>query len=124
MSQGEASQDVLFLARGQADVLVVYDRGPEARVRRFGPGTMIGEIGFLLDTPRTATVRAITECEVLTLTHEALQTAGSGAAERSARVSARRDGPAEPEPARQGSADRRTDARHEEVTTNVNPRSP
>ena len=73
MSQGEASQDMLFLARGQADVLVVFDGGPEARVRGFGPGTMMGEIGFLLDTPRTATVRATTECEVLTLTREALQ---------------------------------------------------
>ncbi len=71
--QGEASDDLLFLERGQASVLVSFDGGPEVRVRQFGPGTMIGEIGFLLGSPRTATVRALTECEVRTLTRAALQ---------------------------------------------------
>lgn len=73
MAQGEASEDLVFLASGQAIVTITFDGGPEVRVRQFGPGTMIGEIGFLLGCPRTATVRAMTDCEVWILTRAAMQ---------------------------------------------------
>lgn len=73
MAQGEASEDLIFLASGQATVTVTFGGGPEIRVRQFGPGTMIGEIGFLLGTPRTATVRAMTDCEIWTLTRAAMR---------------------------------------------------
>ena len=70
MAQGEASEDLVFLASGQAIVFVTFDGGPEIRVRQFGPGTMIG---FLLGSPRTATVRAMTDCEVWILTRAAMR---------------------------------------------------
>jgi SulP family sulfate permease len=46
--------------------------GAEFRVRTMGMGAMIGEIGFLLGEPRTATVRADTACRVLCLTRAVL----------------------------------------------------
>ncbi len=43
------------------------------RVRTFGVGTMVGEIGFCLGLPRTATVTADGVCSVLRLTRRAMQ---------------------------------------------------
>ena len=68
MMQGQTSNDLLFIARGHAEVMVSFDGAAPVRVRQFGPGTMVGEIGFLLGTPRTATVLAVTECEIWSLT--------------------------------------------------------
>lgn len=68
MVQGQTSTDLLFIARGRAEVTVSFDGAAPVRVRQFGPGTMVGEIGFLLGIPRTATVLAATECEIWSLT--------------------------------------------------------
>lgn len=68
MTQGQTSNDLLFIVRGHAEVMVSFDGAAPIRVRQFGPGTMVGEIGFLLGTPRTATVLAVTECETRSLT--------------------------------------------------------
>ncbi len=73
MVQDEASDHLVFLISGQADVFASFNGAAPVRVRQYGPGTMIGEIGFLLGRPRTATVRAITACEAWTLTNTAMR---------------------------------------------------
>jgi SulP family sulfate permease len=54
-------------------IVVQFPGTGEVRARSIGAGSMIGEIGFLLGKPRTATVRADTDCRLLRLTREKLQ---------------------------------------------------
>lgn len=70
--QGEVSDHMLFIESGHATVCASFEGAPEIRLRRCGPGTMLGEIGFLLGQPRTATVRADDECRTWILTRAAL----------------------------------------------------
>lgn len=72
MHQGEPPSDLIFLESGRASVLVAYEAAPAIRVRTYGAGAMLGEIGFLLGTPRTATVRADTPCRLWSLSQAAL----------------------------------------------------
>lgn len=69
MRQGELSDALFFLEEGQARVFVDVD-GAEISARTFGAGTLIGEIGFVLKEPRTATVTAVTPCRVLRLSRD------------------------------------------------------
>lgn len=70
--QGACSDDLYFLETGTASVYLELAGGRRVRVRRFGSGTMIGEIGFHLGTPRTATVVIDDPAVVLRLTRGAL----------------------------------------------------
>ncbi|MBC7802016.1 MAG: SLC26A/SulP transporter family protein, partial [Gemmatimonadaceae bacterium] len=72
MTQGERSSDLLFIEKGRASVTMRLGDGPAVRVRSFGPATMVGEVGFLLGLPRTATVTADTACRLLRLSRPAL----------------------------------------------------
>jgi SulP family sulfate permease len=73
MRQGEHSDDLLFIAHGRASVTVQFGIGTPMRVRSFGSGTMVGEIGFCLGLPRTATVQAEQDCRILRLSRAAYQ---------------------------------------------------
>lgn len=68
LQQGAVSNDLFFLEAGTASVYLELAGGRRVRVRRFGAGTMIGEIGFHLGTPRTATVIADEPATLLRLT--------------------------------------------------------
>jgi SulP family sulfate permease len=72
VTQGALSDDLYFLEAGAASVYLELAGGGRVRVRRFGAGTMIGEIGFHLGTPRTATVVADTPSTLLKLSRAAL----------------------------------------------------
>jgi SulP family sulfate permease len=72
MSQGEASEDLYFLESGRVTVLMSFASGVTMRVRSMGPGTMIGEVGFYLRLPRTATVVADRDSVLYRLTRDAL----------------------------------------------------
>jgi MFS family permease len=56
MTQGEPGDRFVVIAPGEIDVLV--DDQP---IHRLGPGAGVGEIALLRRTPRTATVRAVTD---------------------------------------------------------------
>ena len=56
--QGGPTETLLFIERGSVSVLVDRPQGAPMRIRVFGPHTMIGEIGFFLETPRTASLKA------------------------------------------------------------------
>ena len=65
VEQGEIGDAFYAISSGQVEVL---EDG--VRVRTMGPGDHFGEIALLLDTPRTATVRAITPVRAFRLDRE------------------------------------------------------
>ncbi len=70
--QGEASRDMFFLERGDVSVYLKPASGEAFRIRQTGPGTVMGELGFYLDTPRSASVIAETAGTAYRLTTEGL----------------------------------------------------
>ncbi|MBL9036897.1 MAG: cyclic nucleotide-binding domain-containing protein [Archangium sp.] len=71
--------DAMFIVRtGTLRVLVRGDDGREREVAVLGPGAHLGEIQLLTAGPRTASVLAATEAEVLQLSRSALDALGDG----------------------------------------------
>ena len=61
--QGDASDDVYIVRQGSITILVDGPDGSRIRLRTAGPGTVIGEIAFILRRPRTAWAVADTEVQ-------------------------------------------------------------
>lgn len=60
--------DALFVLRsGYADVLATTASGDERRLKRVGPGETVGEMAMLTGQAASATVRAVTDLEVLAI---------------------------------------------------------
>jgi SulP family sulfate permease len=72
IQQGAASRDLYFLEQGDVSVYLRPTAGEMIRIRRTGPGTVLGELGFYLDTPRTASVIADGPGKAYRLTTESL----------------------------------------------------
>lgn len=72
--QGDPSDEMFLVERGRVRVLLRL--GPNAddwkRLRTYGPGTVVGEMGFFSSEPRSADVVAEAESEVLCITRERL----------------------------------------------------
>jgi SulP family sulfate permease len=67
MVQDEGSDDMVLLQEGEVTIRIRYpDRVMLLRAQ--GPGALIGEMGFLLGTPRTATVTTEMPCRLRRLT--------------------------------------------------------
>ncbi|MFZ4406332.1 MAG: cyclic nucleotide-binding domain-containing protein [Paracraurococcus sp.] len=64
MVQDEASDDVVLLEAGLVTIGIRLPGGHAIELRVDGPGVLIGELGFLLGTPRTATVTTQTACRL------------------------------------------------------------
>lgn len=62
MRQGHVGREVFIVATGEADVRI-----DGKTVARVGPGEPLGEMALLEDTPRSATVTALTPMRVLVL---------------------------------------------------------
>lgn len=58
VSEGERGRDVYIMRDGAATVEIKGDDGATREVASLGPGDFFGEIGFLVENIRTATVRA------------------------------------------------------------------
>lgn len=67
--QGEVGDAAYVIVNGVADIIVETSAG-EIRVAEFKDNAFIGEIAILCDVPRTATVRAQTNLEVLKVKKE------------------------------------------------------
>lgn len=65
MRQGDRSTSAFLLAAGEAGVFTRLPGGGETQIASVGPGSVLGEVGLLLDVPRSATLRALTDCTVL-----------------------------------------------------------
>lgn len=54
--QGEPSQGVYFIESGEVTIQLEMDTGEPVRLRTMKSGTIVGELGFYLGTPATASV--------------------------------------------------------------------
>jgi SulP family sulfate permease len=73
IKQGEAATDLFFLEKGDVSVYLEKPNGERNRIRRTGPGTVLGELGFYLETPRSASVIAESTGTAYRLTSESLK---------------------------------------------------
>src|SRR2546422_1403852 len=65
--EGEESDRIYMVIKGEAEVTQRHPDGAEEVVNRVGPGKYFGEIGLLADAPRNATVRARTSVEAMAI---------------------------------------------------------
>lgn len=70
---GETANDVYFLETCSASAYILDSNNIERRVDGAGRGAIYGEIGFFLNIPRTAIVRADSDGYLYTLSSEALK---------------------------------------------------
>ena len=70
VTEGDDARAMYWLVRG---VVAVTSRDGEAVYAELKPGAFFGEIGVLMDMPRTATIVARTKCLLLVLKKEDLQ---------------------------------------------------
>jgi SulP family sulfate permease len=73
LRQGELSTEVYLVEAGQLNVMVEGEGGHVMRVRRIGPGTVVGEVGFYLAESRSATVVAAERLVVYRMEQTALR---------------------------------------------------
>lgn len=74
--QGMATDTLLFIEKGRVYVMLERPGLPMLRVRVFGNYTLAGEIGFFLNAPRTAALRATEQAVVWALSRESYATLG------------------------------------------------
>jgi small-conductance mechanosensitive channel/CRP-like cAMP-binding protein len=70
--EGETGDCLYQVLKGQVEVLKAVGPGRHTPVRQLGPGEHFGEMTLLLDAPRSATVRALEECQLLRLNRAAV----------------------------------------------------
>mmetsp|Transcript_10652 Transcript_10652/g.24232 ORF Transcript_10652/g.24232 Transcript_10652/m.24232 type:complete len:1128 (-) Transcript_10652:48-3431(-) len=70
IQQGEDGKDFFIVQRGECVVKIKTGNDDVQEHRRYKPGEMFGEIALLKNAPRAATVSAVTEVDVLSLTRE------------------------------------------------------
>lgn len=67
--EGDPGHCAYVIESGNVEILVTRDGGA-LQIGTRGPGSLIGEMAMIDDKPRTATVRAVDDCEVLEITRE------------------------------------------------------
>lgn len=70
--QGSPSDRIILLEHGRLSASVKGPAGDEIRVASFLPGALVGEIGFLTSTPRTATITAYEDSTIQSVTRAGL----------------------------------------------------
>ncbi|MFN7989999.1 MAG: cyclic nucleotide-binding domain-containing protein [Thermoanaerobaculia bacterium] len=65
--QGDFPDRIYAIGKGEVDVVRETPGKDDVVLVRLGQGQFFGEVGILGDTPRTATVRAVTDVEVLSI---------------------------------------------------------
>ena len=73
IQQGDPADSLYFIEEGTMSVQLVTGGTRFVRLKSLGSGTVVGEIGFYLNSPRTASVIADTPAVVYKLTRVALQ---------------------------------------------------
>ena len=70
--EGEGGDSLFVICRGEVSIMKRGSEGREVSVRHLRDGDFFGEFGFFIDRKRHATVRAVTECEILEISRNAL----------------------------------------------------
>lgn len=73
--QGEVGQSFFIVARGAVRVTRADDDGHETALATLHDGSIFGEMALVSAMPRSATVRAVTDCDLLEFDREALAAA-------------------------------------------------
>jgi CRP-like cAMP-binding protein len=73
VSEGDPGDSAFLIARGSVRILVVGGHGRPLEIRRLDAGDFFGELAALSGRPRTATVVAADECELLEIDRWALE---------------------------------------------------
>jgi CRP-like cAMP-binding protein len=66
--EGDRGREFIVIVDGAAEV-----RKNGRRINRLGPGDFLGEIALISGSPRTATVTATADCDLLVLTQRSFQ---------------------------------------------------
>jgi CRP-like cAMP-binding protein len=72
MARGDVDRSLFLVASGTVEVEVPHG-GHGTRVRELGAGTVLGEVAFFDAMPRSSTVRAVTDCDILRLGEDAFE---------------------------------------------------
>jgi EAL domain-containing protein (putative c-di-GMP-specific phosphodiesterase class I)/CRP-like cAMP-binding protein len=67
--EGETGNYAYVIEAGNVEILVQRE-GRQIQIGTRGPGSLIGEMAMIDDKPRTATVRAVEDCDVLEISRE------------------------------------------------------
>ncbi len=70
--EGEAGDSLMVISRGEVAISKQISEGKEVWIRNLGEGDFLGEFGFFTDQKRHATVKALTECEILEISRNEL----------------------------------------------------
>jgi hypothetical protein len=73
VSEGDPGDSVFLIAEGSVRVLVVGGHGRPLEIRRLDAGDFFGEVSALSGKPRSATVVAVADCELLEIERSALE---------------------------------------------------
>lgn len=71
--EGDPGESLLVICQGGAEILKQHPDGQEVWVRNLGEGDCFGEFGFFLDRKRHASVKSLTDCEVLEISKAELE---------------------------------------------------
>src|SRR5262249_6333657 len=69
--QGDPTDSLIFIERGPVSVIVEQRNLPAWRARVFGAYTLVGEVGFFLNAPRSANLLAAPDAIVWSLSRQA-----------------------------------------------------
>ncbi len=72
LSEGDPGDSIFLLAKGSVRVLVIGGHGRALEIRRLDAPDFFGEVAALSGQPRSATVVAVSECELLEVDRGAL----------------------------------------------------
>ena len=73
VTEGDPGNSIFLIAEGSVRVLVVGGHGRPLEIRRLDAGDFFGEVAALSGRPRSATVVAVADCELLEIDHWALE---------------------------------------------------
>lgn len=72
--QGNEAKELFFVEIGQVSVYLELENSKRMRLRTYGMGTIVGELGFFLNVPRSASVIADLNTIAYSLNAQALET--------------------------------------------------
>lgn len=78
LREGEKGDSLLIIGRGEVAVTKGDPKGKEIRICNLKAGDLLGEFGLLADQKRHATVKAMTECEILEISGDELNEISKG----------------------------------------------
>jgi len=73
MRKGDAGDSLFLVHYGEMKIVTEDSKGDELIINKCGPGEVIGEMALIDDVPRSATVIALEDVEVLELRHDVFE---------------------------------------------------